>query len=66
MNKPLKTALVWLRRDLRLRDNAALYHALKAAKQVHVAFVFDREILDPLPRQDRRVVFIHQSLQALN
>lgn len=59
-------ALVWLRRDLRARDHAALYHALKSAQQVYVAFVFDREILDPLPRADRRVDFIHGSVQALD
>ena len=65
MSKTLDSALVWFRRDLRLQDNAALFHALKAARQVHCVFVFDRGILDALPRRDRRVVFIHQSLQAL-
>ena len=33
-SKPLDTALVWLRRDLRADDNAALYHALRAARRV--------------------------------
>jgi deoxyribodipyrimidine photo-lyase len=60
--KPLDRALVWLRRDLRADDNAALFHALKAARQVWVAFVFDRAILDALPRADRRVEFIRDSL----
>ena len=58
----LDRALVWLRRDLRTDDHAALYHALKAARQVWCVFVFDRDILDPLPRQDRRVEFIRDSL----
>jgi deoxyribodipyrimidine photo-lyase len=53
---------VWLRRDLRVDDHAALYHALRAARQVWCAFVFDRAILDPLPRADRRVEFIRDSL----
>jgi deoxyribodipyrimidine photo-lyase len=66
MDKPLATALVWFRRDLRSVDHAALYHALKAARQVWCAFVFDREILDPLPRTDRRVEFIHDSVLALD
>jgi deoxyribodipyrimidine photo-lyase len=65
MTKVLNSALMWFRRDLRLDDNAALFHALKAARQVHCVFVFDREILDALPRRDRRVVFIHKSLQVL-
>jgi len=57
---------MWFRRDLRLHDNAALYHALKSCAQVHAVFVFDRDILDALPRADRRVEFIRESLVALD
>ena len=46
MNKSIDSALVWLRRDLRADDNAALYHALRAARRVWCGFVFDRDILD--------------------
>jgi len=66
MNKTLGRALVWFRRDLRADDHAALYHALRAARQVWCVFVFDRDILDPLPRQDRRVEFIRDSLVGLD
>jgi deoxyribodipyrimidine photo-lyase len=71
-------ALVWLRRDLRVDDHAALHHALRAARQVWVAFVFDRAILDLLPgqqpgplppgtlRSDRRVEFIRDSLVGVD
>ncbi|MEO7243878.1 MAG: deoxyribodipyrimidine photo-lyase, partial [Rubrivivax sp.] len=59
-------ALVWLRRDLRVDDHAALYHALRSARQVWCAFVFDRAILDPLPRADRRVAFIRDSLVGVD
>ena len=65
-DKALDAALVWCRRDLRATDHAALYHALRAARRVWVAFVFDSEILDPLPRADRRVEFIHGSLLELD
>ena len=59
-------ALVWFRRDLRVRDHAAFYHALKVSRGVYCAFVFDTEILSTLPqRADRRVDFIWQSLQEL-
>jgi deoxyribodipyrimidine photo-lyase len=57
---------MWFRRDLRLADNAALAQALARCAKVHCLFVFDREILDPLARPDRRVDFILASLQALD
>ena len=66
MDTSYPSGLVWLRRDLRVHDNAALYHALKNCRQVHVAFVFDTPILDALPRTDRRVEFIRESLVALD
>ena len=70
MNKPLDRALVWLRRDLRTEDNAALHHALRAARHVWCVFVFDRAILDPLLQQgaraDRRVEFIRDSLLGVD
>jgi deoxyribodipyrimidine photo-lyase len=59
-------ALVWFRRDLRAFDHAALHYALAECRQVYCAFVFDKEILDPLPRDDRRVAFIHASLAELD
>ncbi|KAB2310061.1 deoxyribodipyrimidine photo-lyase [Betaproteobacteria bacterium SCN2] len=59
-------SIVWLRRDLRLHDHAALDNALQASRQVRVLFVFDTDILDALPsRRDRRVEFIHGSVAAL-
>lgn len=62
----MSTALVWLRRDLRDDDHAALYHALKRHTQVYVAFVFDADILDHLAdKQDRRVEFIWESVREL-
>ena len=55
MNDVHTSALVWLRRDLRCHDHAALFHALKNARKVWCAFVFDTAILAGLPRADRRV-----------
>jgi len=57
--------LVWLRRDLRLHDHAALHEACSRPGEVFIAFVFDREILDALPRADRRVELILGALQAI-
>ncbi|CAH0132632.1 Deoxyribodipyrimidine photo-lyase [Massilia sp. Bi118] len=62
----LRNSLVWFRRDLRLDDHAALHHALRSSDRVYCAFVFDTDILAGLPRDDRRVQFIHASLQELD
>lgn len=59
-------ALVWFRRDLRADDHAALHHALRATEAVYCAFVFDTTILALLPRADRRVEFIRDSLVELD
>ena len=59
------TALLWLRRDLRLGDHAALHHALKTSRRVYPVFVFDRDILEGLPSADRRVDFIHRCVVLL-
>ena len=62
-----KIAICWLRRDLRLDDNAALYHALKNHKQVLPLFIFDRNILKKLQdKEDKRVQFIHQEITSLS
>ncbi len=66
MDKPYARGLMWFRRDLRTDDNAALYHALKSCGQVWCVFVFDTDILAPLPRADRRVEFIRESLVELD
>ena len=61
----------WFRRDLRLNDNAGLYHALKEAKEsgkkVQCLFIFDTNILDELPdKEDARVHFIHNAIAGLH
>lgn len=64
--RQFEKSLVWFRRDLRSFDHAALYQALKSSRAVYCAFVFDKDILDNLPRADRRVEFIHASVLALD
>jgi deoxyribodipyrimidine photo-lyase len=60
-------SLCWFRRDLRNFDHAALHRALSESRKVFCAFVFDREILDPLQdRADRRVEFIRDSLAEVD
>ena len=58
--------IFWFRRDLRIHDNAGLYHALKAGLPVLPIFIFDRNILDKLDdKRDRRVEFIHLALTQI-
>ena len=58
--------IFWFRRDLRLQDNAGLYHALKDGNPVLPIFIFDRNILDELDdKTERRVEFIHLGLQDI-
>lgn len=56
----------WFRRDLRLDDNAALFHGLSSGKPLLPIFIFDRYILDKLEnKDDKRILFIHQQLKKL-
>ncbi len=60
-------AIVWLRRDLRLRDHRPLAEATRRFARVAVAFVFDTRILDALEdADDRRVTFLHRSLAEVD
>ncbi|MBU3821578.1 DNA photolyase family protein [Flavobacteriaceae bacterium XHP0103] len=57
--------IFWFRRDLRLEDNHGLYEALKAEKNVLPIFIFDKNILESLPKEDARVTFIFDTFQNL-
>ena len=66
----MNQALVWLRRDLRLHDHAALHHALRTYQKVWLCFIFDTTILEPLLKKglgfDRRVDFLWQCAHELD
>jgi deoxyribodipyrimidine photo-lyase len=62
----MRTALFWFRRDLRLDDNAGLFHALKGPEPVIPIFIFDTHILDELKdKADKRVDFIYREIKRL-
>ncbi|MDC6478383.1 deoxyribodipyrimidine photo-lyase [Flavobacteriaceae bacterium] len=61
-----KVTLFWFRRDLRIQDNCGLYHALKGENRVIPIFIFDKEILKKLPKQDARVEMILLALGAID
>ena len=62
----MKHSIFWFRRDLRLEDNTALYHALDSGLPVILIFIFDTTILENLPKNDARVSFIYERLHKLN
>lgn len=61
----MQHSIFWHRRDLRIHDNAGLYKALKSGFPVQPIFIFDRNILEELPKGDKRVQFIYRYIQKL-
>ncbi|TVR81968.1 MAG: deoxyribodipyrimidine photo-lyase [Chitinophagaceae bacterium] len=60
-----EVAVHWFRRDLRWHDNHALDKAFQSGYPVLPVFIFDRNILDDLPKNDARVHFIYNALQEM-
>jgi deoxyribodipyrimidine photo-lyase len=61
-----KIAIFWIRRDLRLHDNHALYQAFKSGLPVLPVFIFDPEILEKInAADDSRVSFIYTAIQKI-
>ena len=62
-----KNSIIWLRRDLRLYDNAALFHALKDSNQVFPVFIFDIKILSELKnKKDLALEFVEEISNIYN
>ena len=59
-------SIFWFRRDLRLHDNIALFHALQSEEKVLPIFIFDTDILEKIPKNDARISFIHKELNTMN
>lgn len=57
--------IFWFRRDLRLEDNNGFFEALSADDNVIPIFIFDKNILAELPKDDARVTFIHKLLEDI-
>ena len=67
MSSNKQVSIFWFRRDLRLEDNAGLYHALKKGVPVLPIFIFDKLILNKLQdKRDSRISFIYKALQNIN
>ncbi|HEY4326548.1 MAG TPA: deoxyribodipyrimidine photo-lyase [Mucilaginibacter sp.] len=67
MDEKSPVSVFWFRRDLRIDDNAGLYHALKGSLPVLPIFIFDKEILNQLQdKDDPRVTFIYKTIKELD
>lgn len=67
MAPALCSKLVWMRRDLRLHDHAALHLALSGEGVVQPVFIFDTEILAHFPSpDDRRLSFLAEVMCDLD
>jgi deoxyribodipyrimidine photo-lyase len=62
----MRTALWWMRRDLRLKDNQALNVALAHADRVMPVFVLDPTLLNSSYVGPKRVAFLLGGLRALD
>ncbi len=61
----MNISIFWFRRDLRLHDNIALYYSLKEHCIILPIFIFDTNILNELPEEDKRVNLIYDSILNL-
>ena len=61
-----KINVVWLKRDLRLQDNEAIYNALSSKKRVLFLYVFENSLIKDPHYSARHWNFIKQSLVDLN
>jgi deoxyribodipyrimidine photo-lyase len=60
-----EVSIFWHRRDLRMDDNAGLFHALQDEFPVVPVFIFDTNILSKLQANDARVQFIYMEIEKL-
>ncbi len=58
--------IVWLKRDLRLQDNEAIFNALKSNKKVLFLYMFEPLLLEDSHYSKRHWNFIKESIKDLN
>ncbi len=61
-----KIVIVWLKRDLRLQDNEALYKALNSGKRVLLLYVFEHLLINDPHYSERHFNFIKESIWDIN
>tara|TARA_R110000868_G_scaffold6126_3_gene35347 strand:+ start:977 stop:2464 length:1488 start_codon:yes stop_codon:yes gene_type:complete len=66
MNTKPQIHIVWLKRDLRLQDNEAIFNALQSGKRVLLLYAFEPLLMNDAHYSERHWNFIKQSLVDLN
>ncbi|GAB1309036.1 deoxyribodipyrimidine photo-lyase [Urechidicola sp. KH5] len=66
MKKKENISVVWLKRDLRLNDNEAIYNALNSGNRVLLIYVFENILLQDPHYDQRHWNFIKQSIDDIN
>jgi deoxyribodipyrimidine photo-lyase len=61
----MTTAIWWIRRDLRLRDNPALHQAQQQADTIIPLFILDETLLQSPYMSEKRIAFLYDGLRAL-
>ncbi len=59
-------SIVWLKRDLRLQDNEALFNALNSKNRVLIVYVFENLLIEDAHYSERHWNFIKQSIVDIN
>ena len=62
----MNTAIWWIRRDLRLKENQALMAALSSANLVVPVFVLDPQLINSPNSSARRLAFLYNGLTDLD
>jgi deoxyribodipyrimidine photo-lyase len=62
----MKTIIWWIRRDLRLTDNEALFNALERAEYVLPLFILDSDLISSKYVGDKRLGFLYAGLEQLD
>ena len=66
MNTKPNLHIVWLKRDLRLQDNEAIYNAIKSGEPVLLLYVFEQILKNDVHYSKRHWDFVKQSIVDLN
>lgn len=59
-------SIYWFKRDLRIKDNKALYQALLSSKELIPIFIFDNQILKDFNGYNQKLGFILEALKELS